>query len=442
MTDRRDTTPDEIENAGRRRFLSRAVAGGIAAATGAGALAQQKQEPAKAAPSGLKSNPRNLPPNVPKWSKVLGDNVAANPYGKPSKFEKHVVRRDVEWLTASRESSVNFTPLHELDGIITPNGLCFERHHGGAAEINPLDHRLMLHGLVDKPLLFTMDDIKRFPRHNKIYFLECAANSGMEWRGAQLNSCQFTHGMVHNVMYTGVMLKDVLAEAGVKPNAKWLLVEGADSAGMNRSLPLEKALADCMLAFKMNGEALRTEQGYPLRLVVPGWEGNLWVKWIRRIEVGDQPWMAREETSKYTDLMADGRSRRFTFVMDAKSVITNPSPESPLIHKGRNVLTGIAWSGRGTVPRVDVTLDGGRNWREARVDGPILDKSMVRFYVDFDWQGQELMIQSRAHDQTGYVQPTKDELRKVRGVNSIYHNNGIQTWLVRANGETENVEIG
>lgn len=442
MTDRRDTTADQIQDAGRRRFLTRAVAGGLAATTGASALAQQKQEPTKAAPSALKSNPRNLPPNVPKWSKVLGDNVAANPYGKPSKFEKHVVRRDVEWLTASRESSVNFTPLHELDGIITPNGLCFERHHGGAAEINPLDHRLMLHGLVDKPLLFTMDDIKRFPRHNKIYFLECAANSGMEWRGAQLNSCQFTHGMVHNVMYTGVMLKDVLAEAGVKPNAKWLLVEGADSAGMNRSLPLEKALADCMLAFKMNGEALRTEQGYPLRLVVPGWEGNLWVKWIRRIEVGDQPWMAREETSKYTDLMADGRSRRFTFVMDAKSVITNPSPEAPLIHKGRNVLSGIAWSGRGTVPRVDVTLDGGRNWREARVDGPILDKSMVRFYFDFDWQGQELLIQSRAHDQTGYVQPTKDELRKVRGVNSIYHNNGIQTWLVRANGETENVEIG
>jgi sulfane dehydrogenase subunit SoxC len=263
----------------------------------------------------------------------------------------------------------------------------------------------------------------------------------MEWRGAQLNGCQFTHGMIHNVMYTGVLLKDLLNEAGVKPNGKWLQVEGADSSGMNRSLPIEKALDDCLIAFKMNGEALRTEQGYPLRLVVPGWEGNLWVKWIRRIEVGDKPWFAREETSKYTDLMSDGRSRRYTFVMDAKSVVTNPSPQAPFTAKGRNVLTGVAWSGRGHITRVDVTLDGGRNWREARIDGPVLDRSMTRFYVDFDWAGNELMIQSRAHDSTGYVQPTKQELRAVRGVNNIYHNNGIQTWLVRANGETENVEI-
>jgi sulfane dehydrogenase subunit SoxC len=167
----------------------------------------------------------------------------------------------------------------------------------------------------------------------------------------------------------------------------------------------------------------------------------MWIKWIRRIEVGDEPWLAREETSKYTDLLADGRSRRFTFIMDAKSIVTNPSPESPLKHKGRNVLSGLAWSGRGSVTRVDVTLDGGRNWQEARIDGPVLDKSMVRFYVDFDWNGQEMLIQARAHDNTGYVQPTKNELRAIRGVNSIYHNNGIQTWLVHANGEAENVEI-
>jgi sulfane dehydrogenase subunit SoxC len=197
-----------------------------------------------------------------------------------------------------------------------------------------------------------------------------------------------------------------------------------------------------MLAFAMNGEALRPEQGYPLRIVVPGWEGNLWVKWLRRIEVGDKPWQTREETSKYTDLLADGQSRRYTFVMDAKSVVTNPSPQAPLRHKGRNVLSGLAWSGRGTIKRVDVSLDGGRNWQTARIDGPVLDKSLTRFYVDFDWSGQELMIQSRAMDSTGYVQPAKEALRKVRGVNSIYHNNGIQTWLVRPSGETENVEVG
>jgi sulfane dehydrogenase subunit SoxC len=379
--------------------------------------------------------------DLPDWSRYLGDGVAARPYGKPSKYEAHVMRRDVEWLTASRESSVNFTPLHELDGIITPSGLCFERHHGGIAEIDPAQYRLMISGLVDKPLVFTLDDLKRFPRSNRVYFLECAANSGMEWRGAQLNGCQFTHGMVHNVMYTGVPLKHLLNEAGVRTSGKWVIAEGADSSGMNRSVPLQKALDDCIVAFRMNGEMLRPEQGYPVRLVVPGWEGNMWVKWLRRLDVTDVPLLAREETSKYTDLMADGRSRRFTFIMDAKSVVTNPSPQAPLKYKGQNVLSGLAWSGRGTIQRVDVTLDGGRNWREARIDGPVLDRSLTRFYVDVDWQGQELMIQSRAHDSTGYVQPTKNELRKVRGVNSIYHNNGIQTWLVRANGETENVEI-
>jgi sulfane dehydrogenase subunit SoxC len=414
----------------RRKFLR---AAGLAGAALPGMTTLAAAEAAK---------PDPLITDVQDWQRYLGDGVDKRPYGSPSKFEKHVVRRDVPWLTASPESSVNFTPLHELDGIITPSGLCFERHHSGIAEINPADHRLMINGLVERPLVFTMDDIKRMPRVNRICFLECAANSGMEWRGAQLNGCQFTHGMVHNVMYTGVTLKTLLDEAGLKPNAKWLMLEGADAAGMNRSLPVEKALSDVILAFAMNGEALRPEQGYPLRAVIPGWEGNLWVKWLRRIEAGDKPWQAREETSKYTDLLADGRSRRYTFIMDAKSVVTNPSPQAPLKFKGRNVLSGLAWSGRGTIKRVDVSIDGGQNWQTARIDGPVLDKSLTRFYVDFDWNGQEMMIQSRAMDSSGYVQPTKEELRKVRGVNSIYHNNGIQTWLVRSNGETENVEIG
>ncbi|MDX2259187.1 MAG: sulfite dehydrogenase [Hyphomicrobiaceae bacterium] len=437
MTNKFPTTEQGgAEAQSRRAFLRGTLAGGLAVA-GAGAAAAAENRPV--VPAG---NPKNLPPNVAEWSQVLGDGVTDHPYGKPIKFESHVVRRTVEWLTADRQSSINFTPLHALDGIITPNGLCFERHHGGAAEINPTDYRLMLHGLVDKPLFFTLEDLQRFPRTNKVFFLECAANSGMEWRGAQLNSCQYTHGMVHNVMYTGTLLKNLLDEAGLKPKAKWLLVEGGDAAGMNRSIPIEKALEDTLVVWKMNGEALRKEQGYPVRLVVPGWEGNMWIKWLRRIEVGDMPWLAREETSKYTDLMADGRSRRFTFIMDAKSIVTNPSPESPFGVKGRNVISGLAWSGRGPITRVDVTLDGGRNWREARLDGPVLDKSLTRFYVDFDWNGSELMIQSRAHDATGYVQPTKAELRAIRGVNSIYHNNGIHTWLVRANGEAENVEIG
>ncbi|CAL8981649.1 Sulfoxide reductase catalytic subunit YedY [Rhodoplanes serenus] len=419
----------------RRSLLGSGLAlGGAAVAGATGAT-----EVARAAEGG---NPANLPPNVADWSKVLGDGVAVRPYGKPSKHEAHVVRRDVEWLTASRESSVSFTPLHELDGIITPNGLCFERHHSGIAELDPNDYRLMLHGLVDKPLMFTLQDLERLPRTNRIYFAECAANSGMEWRGAQMNACQFTHGMIHNVMYTGVPLKVLLDEAGLKPNAKWLLLEGADSAAMTRSLPLQKALDDCLIAFRMNGERLRPENGYPVRICVPGWEANMWVKWLRRIEIGDQPWHHREETSKYTDLLENGKARRFTYVMDAKSVITNPSPQAPLRHKkGFTILSGLAWSGRGKVARVDVSLDGGRNWRTARIDGPVLDKSLVRFYAEFDWDGRELFLQSRAMDETGYVQPTKSELRKVRGVNSVYHNNGIQTWRVSPEGEVENVEI-
>jgi sulfane dehydrogenase subunit SoxC len=419
--------PDERDRptASRRRFLTSAA--GLAALGAGGSRAA--------------ADPKNLPPNVPAWTRALGDGAGVRPYGQPSRFEKHVIRRDVPWLTATRESSVSFTPLHELDGIITPNGLAFERHHGGIAEIDPQDFRLIVHGMVEKPLIFTLADLKRFPRVNRIYFLECAANSGMEWRGAQLNGCQFTHGMVHCVQYTGVPLKILLEEAGLKPGASWLLAEGADAAAMTRSVPLAKALDDCLVALRMNGEMLRPEQGYPARLVVPGHEGNMWVKWLRRLKVGDQPWEAREETAKYTDLLADGRARRHTFVMDAKSVITTPSPQAPLRHKGFLVISGLAWSGRGKVARVDVSLDGGRNWRAARIDGPVLDKACVRFYAETAWHGEELLLQSRATDDTGYVQPTKDELRKIRGVNSIYHNNGIQTWRVAPDGEVENVEI-
>ncbi len=415
-------------NISRRGFLSSAVAGSAALVAGS--------NPLQAA------NPENMAPNVPDWSRYLGAGVADQPYGMPSEFEAHVIRRNVPWLTASTESSVSFTPIHELDGIITPNGVCFERHHAGVAVIDPSDHRLMINGLVDKPMMFTMEDLKRFPRVNRVFFLECAANSGMEWRGAQLNGCQFTQGMVHCVEYTGVPLKYILEEAGIKTNAKWLMPEGADASAMNRSLPLEKALDDCLVAFKMNGEALRPEQGYPLRLVVPGWEGNLWIKWLRRIEVGDMPWQTREETSKYTDLMEDGTSRRFTWVMDAKSVITSPSPQVPITHKrGHTVISGLAWSGRGLIDYVDITLDGGKNWRRARIDGLRLPKALHRFYYEFDWDGSPLLLQSRAVDETGYVQPTKDELRKVRGTNSIYHNNGIQTWHVQENGQVENVEV-
>src|SRR5690606_1427925 len=305
-------------------------------------------------------------------------------------------------------SSINFTPIHALEGTITPQGCAFERHHSGAIELSKQDYRLMINGLVERELVFTFEDLLRFPRQISIAFCECAANGGMEWGGAQLEGVQFTQGMIHNMEYTGVMLRDLLAEAGVKPEGKWVYVEGADASSNGRSIPLEKALDDVMVAFKANGEALRMEHGYPVRLVVPGWEGNMWVKWLRRIEVTDGPVESREETSKYTDTLDNGISRKWTWVMDAKSVVTSPSPQVPVRHgKGPLVITGLAWSGRGAITRVDVSTDGGRNWRTARLAAPGQRMAMTRFWLDHHWDGEEMLLQSRAMDETGYVQPTK-----------------------------------
>jgi sulfane dehydrogenase subunit SoxC len=376
------------------------------------------------------------------WVQSFGDGVDATPYGLPIKYEGGVVRRNVEWLTADQVSSINFTPIHALDGTITPQGCAFERHHSGAIDLSKANYRLMINGLVDTPLVFTYEDLERFPRENHIYFCECAANTGMEWAGAQLNGVQFTHGMIHNMEYTGVPLRLLLEEAGYDTTGKWVFVEGADASSNGRSIPMDKALDDVLVAFKANGEALRKEHGYPVRLVVPGWEGNMWVKWIRRIEVTNSPVESREETSKYTDTLADGVSRKWTWAMDAKSVVTSPSPQAPIKHgSGPLVITGLAWSGHGRITRVDVSKDGGKTWETARLAKPGERMALTRFYLDINWDGSEMLLQSRAMDENGYVQPTKTQLRDVRGLNSIYHNNCIQTWWVRENGEAENVEV-
>lgn len=422
---------DEFDqrSASRRAFLKgSAAAVGGAAAVAAGAAAAAEGDP--------------LILEVQEWASATGAGVDEVPYGMPIRFESDVIRRNVPWLTASPLSSINFTPIHALDGTITPQGCAFERHHSGAIELSKEDYRLMVNGLVEQPLVFTYWDLERFPRENHVYFCECAANTGMEWAGAQLNGVQFTHGMIHNMEYTGVPLRLILEEAGIKPEGKWVFFEGHDASSNGRTIPLEKALDDVLVAFKANGEALRKEHGYPVRLVVPGWEGNLWVKWLRRIEVTDGPVESREETSKYTDTLADGRSRKWTWVMDAKSVITSPSPQSPIKHgPGPLVITGLAWSGHGAITRVDVSLDGGINWQTARLAQPGQKRALTRFYLEIDWDGSEMLLQSRAIDETGYVQPTKQQLRELRGENSVYHNNCIQTWWVRPNGEAENVEV-
>ena len=383
----------------------------------------------------------NLPPNVPTWQKSLGRGVVSVPYGQPSKHEANLIRRTVEWLTADKIASISMSPLHKMKGIITPSGLHFERYHGGVPEIDPDDHRIMINGMVERPLLLTMDELMSFPSESHIHFLECPANGGMEWRGAQMEALQFTHGMLSGSEWTGVKLCTILQEAGIKPGAKWVLAEGADAAGMTRSIPLDKALDDTLVVFAQNGEMLRPEQGYPVRLFTPGWEGNTSVKWLRRLEVGDMPWAQREETSKYTDLLADGKARKHSFVQEVNSVITSPCPENPIKRKGLLQLEGLAWSGHGKVKRVDVSLDGGVNWQIAKLKGLVLSKSLTRFGMEINWQGEPLLLQSRAVDETGYVQPTLSQLREVRGTNSIYHKNSIHTWQVQADGAVNNVQL-
>ena len=382
-----------VKQPSRRAFLGGAAAIGAGVVTSAAAQAQ--------AADPLIVNPQD-------WAQSFGDGVDATPYGLPIEYEADVIRRNVEWLTADTVSSINFTPIHALDGTITPQGCAFERHHSGAIDLKKSDYRLMINGLVDTPLVFTYEDLERFPRENHVYFCECAANTGMEWAGAQLNGAQFTHGMIHNMEYTGVPLRLLLQEAGYDSSGKWVFVEGADASSNGRSIPMEKALDDVLVAFKANGEALRKEHGYPVRLVVPGWEGNMWVKWIRRIEVTDEPVESREETSKYTDTLEDGTSRKWTWAMDAKSVVTSPSPQAPITHgQGPLVITGLAWSGNGAITRVDVSRDGGKTWETARLAKPGEKMALTRFYLDVDWDGSEMLLQSRAMDETGYVQPTK-----------------------------------
>ena len=410
----------------RRNFLK----GGIAAVAGLSSVQLIPKANASA----------NLPPNLPEWQRHLGSGVVAKPYGEPSEFED-LQRRTVPWLTVDAASSISMTPLQDLEGIITPSGVVFERYHGGIPNVNPDQHRLIIHGLVERPLVLTMDDLKRFPSVSEIRFIECPANGGMEWHGAQMEALQFTQGMLACCEWTGVKLSTLLEEVGVRPEGKWILAEGADAAGMSRSIPLEKALDDTIIAWGQNGEALRPEQGYPLRMLNPGWEGNTSVKWLRRLEIGDQPWHHREETSKYTDLMPDGRSRRFTWVMETNSVITSPCPENPLKEPGFLEIRGLAWSGRGKIKAVDISFDGGVNWERTELKGLVLSKALTQFSFKTKWNGQPWLLQSRAIDETGYVQPTLRQLRDERGGWSIYHKNSIHTWNVTETGDVFNVQI-
>ena len=413
--------------AGRRAFLRRALATAAAAAPVA-ALAQARGDPAIL--------------ELPEHTRSLGQPVVARAYGAPSQFEKNLQRRESPGLTRVGASSVSFTPLQGLFGIITPNGLHFERHHQGWWDIDPHRHRLMVMGMVKQAKVYTMDDLMRLPAVSRMHFIECGANTGMEWGNVAVPTVQYTHGMLSCCEFTGVLLSTLLDDCGFDRKAgKFVLAEGADGSSLTRTIAMERALDDVMVAWAMNGEMLRPENGYPLRLVAPGLQGVSWVKWLRRLEVGDQPWASKDEALHYVDLMPDGRHRQYSSIQECKSVITSPSGGQTLLDKGFHNVTGLAWSGRGRVKRVDVSFDGGRNWKTARLESPLQPKCLARFNIDWAWKGGEAILQSRAIDETGYVQPKINQLRAVRGTRSIYHNNAIQSWKIADSGEVSNVQV-
>jgi len=395
----------------RRQLLQLGAAAGGSLVAGRSALA-------------LEAEPRKL-------GEPLG------PYGERSPFEKAV-----RWRRESQtmETGSSFTPLHDSVGILTPSSLHYERHHSGIPTIDPAGHRLVIHGLVDRPLSLSIAEIRRLPSVTRILVLECGGNSASEWAATTGADVQRSYGLVSGSEWTGVPLSLLLAEAGVQPRASWVIAEGADACRMMRSIPLAKALENSLLAFGQNGEAIRPAQGYPLRLINPGWEGNTNVKWLHSLKLTDQPYMARDETSKYSDLMPDGKARIFTYAMEAKSVITFPSGGQTLPARGLYELTGLAWSGRGRIERVEVTVDGGRTWAKAELQEPRLPIALTRFRLAWRFDGQDALIASRAVDETGYVQPTRAALIAVRGTNSNYHYNGIKVWNVRADGRVTNVE--
>ncbi|MFA9219527.1 MAG: sulfite dehydrogenase, partial [Sphingomonadaceae bacterium] len=312
----------------------------------------------------------------------------------------------------------------------------------GWHDIDPSTHRLMINGLVKEERVFTMDDLMRLPSVSRIHFIECGANTGAEWGNVALPTVQYTHGMLSCSEFTGVLLSTLLEMCGYDKKAgKYVLAEGADGSSMTRTISIERAMDDVIVAWAMNGEMLRPENGYPLRLVVPGVQGVSWVKYLRRIEVGDQRYDTKDETIHYIDMMPDGMHRQYTSVQECKSVITSPSGGQILLDRGYYIVTGLAWSGRGKIKRVDVSADGGRNWRTARLESPQLSKALTRFNIDWVWDGAPAILQSRAIDETGYVQPKISQLRAVRGTKSIYHNNAIQSWQIQANGEVTNVQV-
>ena len=418
-----DRLSDDDDARQRAALTRRAWLAGVAGALGAAALGDH---PASAGAQSTAPSSGSVPS-----ARVPG--APTSPVGHRSPFV-HATRSPTGAVAGSSN-----TPLQDLTGTITPSGLHFEVHHAGVPAIDPGHHELLIHGLVDRPTIFTLSDLRRLPQVTRVHFIECAGNGVRGWGANTFGrpdpglTPQQVAGMVSNSEWTGVPVRVLLDEAGARPDATWMLAEGGDACLLARSIPVEKALDDALVVWAQNGEPLRPEQGFPIRLLLPGWEGNTNVKWLGRLELGTRPWMTRWETATYTDPLANGTARQFSFEMDAKSIITSPAyPET--ITPGWNLITGLAWSGRGRIRRVEVSVDAGGTWSDAALQDPALRKAHVRFTQMWKWNGGETAIMSRATDDTGYVQPTRAELIRVRGPGTLYHYNPIYGWRVMPNG--------
>mgnify|MGYP001331546457 FL=1 len=406
-----------------RRHLLRFGASGAGLALSAGALGADQ----------------GLSFQIPTWSRQPGPGATA--YGSRSPFADNLQRLAAQPNPTYPGGGSSRSPLQDLQGTITPNSLHFERHHAGVPNIDPSQHMLVINGLVRQPLAFRYEDLLKYQMVSRIHFLECSGNSGALLRGEIGGSAQSLHGLVSCAEWTGVPLSTLLDEAGVLPEAAWVAAVGADAASMGRSIPLTKALDDVMVALYQNGEAVRPGQGYPMRLFCPGWEGNVSVKWLTQIKVTKEPAQFRDETSKYTDTLQDRSSYQFTFPMGTKSLITSPSGQMTLNQPGIYQVTGIAWSGRGSIRQVEVSADGGKTWAEAAIQGHQLDRALTRFTIPWEWDGGDAILQSRATDSRGNLQPTRDEVIASRGTLSFYHNPCIQSWQVDQTGEISNVYV-
>jgi sulfane dehydrogenase subunit SoxC len=410
------------KNDGRRRFLaqSAALVGGAASAALSPPGAAQE----------LAAQP---------WERVYGAPFTG--YGQPSKFEAPVLRHIARpYGDLAPGSGAALSPIESLEGIITPSSLHNIRNHSGTPEIDPKEHRLLVHGLVARPLMFTVESLLRYPMTTRTHFIECSGNSS---RALTPQPAQVPAGAMHGNAacseWTGIPLRVLLEEAGLDASAKWLLAEGADSAHMSRSIPIEKALDDALLALYQNGERLRPEQGYPVRLFLPGWEGNMSVKWLRRIKATDGPTHTKDETSKYTDPLPDGKALQFTYEMGVKSVITRPSSTMTLPRPGLYEITGLAWSGAGRIRQVEVSTDGGASWTAATLLGEERPKSFVRFRLPWEWTGKPAVLQSRATDEKGRVQPKRADFLARYAPDNRFHNNSIVSWAVGADGKVTHV---